>query len=163
VKTRKCVPIIFLEINSPSVLVQRAAAKRITLSLHFFLLATKFSSVLVFSLRFFLLLSIKDKEKKNECRMERGKHFFFCGRSKSLTQEISRTTARLGISVFCFLLWLSKEIGINAYILGAVALPNRTDKLVLHCLLSCATESTVYRIQAWHYGLCIFGLCYHGV
>jgi len=69
-----CVLIIFLEINSPFVLVQRASAKRITLSLYFFLLATKFSSVLVFSLRF-LLLSIKDKEKKNECRMERGKHF----------------------------------------------------------------------------------------
>ena len=71
--------------------------------------------------------------------MERGKHF--CGGSKSLTQEISRTTARLGISSLCFLLWLSKEIGRNAYILGAVALPNRTDKLVRH-LLSRATEST---------------------
>lgn len=72
--------------------------------------------------------------------MERGKHF--CGGSKLLTQEISRTTARLGISAFCFLLWLSKEIGRNAYILGVVALLNRTDKLVRH-LLSCATESTL--------------------
>jgi len=50
-------------------------------------------------------------------------------------------TACLGISAFCFLLWLSKEIGRNAYILGAVALPIRTDKLVRH-LLSCAPEST---------------------
>jgi len=52
--------------------------------------------------------------------MERGKHF--CGGSKPLTQEISLTTGRLSISALCFLLWLSKEIGRNAYILGAVAL-----------------------------------------
>jgi len=93
--------------------------------------------------------------------MERGKHF--CGGSKSLTQEISRKTARLGISAFCLLLWLSKEIGRNAYILGGVALPNLTDKLVRYCLLSCATESTVYHIETWCYGLFIFGLCYYGV
>jgi len=81
----------------------------------------------------------------------------------SLTQEISRTTARLGISAFCFLLWLSKEIDTNVYILGAVALPNRTDMLVRHCLLSCAAGSTVYQIEAWCYGLSIFGSCYHAV
>jgi len=60
--------------------------------------------------------------------MERGKHF--CGGSKSLKQEISRPTARLGISAFCFLLWLSKEMGRNADILVAVALPNRKGILV---------------------------------
>lgn len=71
----------------------------------------------------------KNKEKKKECRMEKGRHF--CWGSKSPTQEIYRNTARQGISALYFLLWLSKEIGRNAYIAGAMALPYLTDKSVI--------------------------------